>query len=354
MALSGLGDDDLPAATVDDAVLRRATPGAVAEALGLAYRADGRAVDLVVVGAGPAGLAAAVYGASEGLSTLLLDRAGLGGQAAKSARIENYLGFPNGLSGEDLARLAMPQALKFGVRIHAPCTVTGVDVTDERHPAVLLQDGARIRCRAVIAATGARYRRLDLPGWAAFEKAGCIRYAATALDVRDFAHRPATVLGGANSAGQAALSLAAHGATVDLVVRGATLDLRMSSYLTDRIRAHPGIRVHPGSSVRELTGADTLGAVVIEDSRGHRAELDSHALFCFIGADPESGWLAGLATDEDGFVRTGGPLPFQTSSPRIFAAGDLRAGSTKRVAAAVGEGAGAVASVHQALAREAR
>ncbi|GAA1861534.1 FAD-dependent oxidoreductase [Asanoa iriomotensis] len=355
MRLAGLGVDELPAATVNGSTLRRATPGAVAEVLGLTYRDDGRPVDVVVVGAGPAGLAAAVYAASEGLATVLLDRTGLGGQAAKSARIENYLGFPAGVSGADLTRLAMVQALKFGVRMHAPCAVAGLDLSDDRRPAVLLADGVRIECRAVIAATGAHYRRLDVPGWAAFEEAGCIRYAATELDVRGYENQRVTVVGGANSAGQAALSLAAHGATVDLVIRGADLGAGMSSYLTDRIQAHARIRTHAGCVVGELGGDDTLDAVVLrrsERSDARQHTIESRALFCFIGADPVSGWLSQVAKDEHGFVLTdsaGPTLPFQTSAPRVFAVGDLRAGSTKRVATAVGEGASAVSSVHAVL-----
>ncbi|GAB3512454.1 FAD-dependent oxidoreductase [Phytohabitans suffuscus] len=358
MRLAGLGEDDLPAAVVNGSALRRATPRSLAEVLGLTYRPDGRPVDLVVVGAGPAGLAAAVYGASEGLTTVLLDRTGLGGQAAKSARIENYLGFPQGISGEHLTRLAMVQALKFGVRIHTPCAVAGLDLADQRHPAVLLEDGTRIGCRAVIAATGAHYRRLEIPQWTAFEQSGCVRYAATELDVRGYENQPVTVVGGANSAGQAALSLAARGATVNLVVRGTDLGARMSSYLTDRIRAHPRIQVHTGSTVRELAGDGTLTSIVAERPGGHQERLDCRALFCFIGADPASHWLAGVAKDGDGFVLTdsrlpaggsGTPLPFQTSAPRVFAVGDLRSGSTKRVATAVGDGAGAVSSVHTAL-----
>ncbi|MGW4463765.1 FAD-dependent oxidoreductase [Micromonospora sp. NPDC004704] len=361
MRLAGLGEDELPAAMVNRTVLRRATPRSVAEVLGLTYRADGRPVDLVVVGAGPAGLAAAVYGASEGLVTVLLDRTGLGGQAAKSARIENYLGFPHGISGESLTRLAMVQALKFGVRIHSPCAVTGLDLSDDRRPAVLLEDGARIQCRAVIAATGAHYRRLDIPRWTNFERTGCIRYAATELDARGYENQPVTVVGGANSAGQAALSLAAHGATVNLIIRGARIGSRMSSYLTDRIQAHPRIRVHTRSTVRELAGDDTLTSIVAERSGGRQDRLDCRALFCFIGADPVSGWLTGVAKDTDGFVLTdsrlpagspGKPLPFETTAPRIFAVGDLRSGSTKRVATAVGDGASAVSSVHAALASD--
>ncbi|MET7426880.1 FAD-dependent oxidoreductase [Dactylosporangium sp. NPDC005555] len=350
MASAGLTPDDLPAAVLHGSALRNATPGTVAAALGLTYRPDRSPADLVVVGAGPAGLAAAVSGASEGLTTVLLDRSGIGGQAARSARIENYLGFPQGISGDHLTRLAMVQALKFGVRIHAPCVVAGLDLTDDRRPVVLLDDGQRIQTRAVIAATGAHHRRPDVPGWATFEQSGCIRYAATDLDVRDHDHRPVAVIGGANSAGQAALSLAARGATVELIVRGADLEARMSSYLTDRIRAHPRIRIHAGSTIRGLTGDTTLTSIVVSLPDGHRKRLDCTAVFCFIGADPVSGWLSGLAVDDDGFVLTDGRQPFQTSAARVFAVGDLRSGSTKRVATAVGEGASAISSVHAALA----
>ncbi|MFD1545893.1 FAD-dependent oxidoreductase [Nonomuraea guangzhouensis] len=361
MTSAGLTEDELPAAIVDGTVLRRATPGTIAKALGLTYRPDGSPVDLVVVGAGPAGLAAAVYGASEGLVTVLLDRDGLGGQAAKSARIENYLGFPHGVSGAHLTRLAMVQALKFGVRIYSPCAVAGLDLSDDRRPTVLLENGSRIKCRAVIAATGAHYRRLDIPQWVTFEKSGCIRYAATELDVRGYEDQPVTVVGGANSAGQAALSLAAHGAAVDLIVRGADLGARMSSYLTDRIRTHSRIRLHTGTMVRELAGDGTLASIVVERPDGRQDRLAARALFCFIGADPVSSWLAGVAKDDDGFVLTDSrlptrssstPLPFETSAPRVFAVGDLRSGSTKRVASAVGDGAGAVSSVHAALASD--
>lgn len=346
MHSAGVSAEDLPAAVVNGTVLRRATAGTVATALGLAHRPGMGTPDLVVVGAGPAGLAAAVYGASEGLATVLLDSAGLGGQAAKSARIENYLGFPQGVSGEDLTRLAMAQALKFGVRICTPCLVEGLDLADPRRPALLIEGGSRIEARAVIAATGARYRRLDIPRWAEFEKAGCIRYAATELDVRAYQNVPAAVVGGANSAGQAALSLAAHGAAVELIVRGTDLGAGMSSYLTERIRVQPRIRVHTGTTVRELDGDRSLAAVVVENAGTGRRRLDCRALFCFIGADPVSGWLTGLAKDRHGFVRTDAPLPFGTSAPRVFAVGDVRSGSTKRVASAVGEGASAVSSVH--------
>ncbi|MBL7252752.1 FAD-dependent oxidoreductase [Paractinoplanes lichenicola] len=338
--------DDLPVAIVNGRTIRRATPGSVAEALGLTYRPGGDPPDLVVVGAGPAGLAAAVYAASEGLSTVLLDRSGLGGQAAKSARIENYLGFPQGISGEHLTRLAMAQALKFGVRIHAPCPVEGL-----HKRAVLLADGTRIEARAVLAATGAHYRRLDLARWAEFERSGGIRYAATELDVRACAAQPVAVVGGANSAGQAALSLAGHDATVDLIIRGPRLEAGMSSYLTERIHHHPRIRLHTETTVRELGGEHALDSIVVERAAYGKQRLDCRALFCFIGADPASGWLTGVDKDAAGFVRTDGALPYLTSVPGVFAVGDLRSGSTKRVATAVGEGAAAVSSIHSVLNR---
>jgi thioredoxin reductase (NADPH) len=357
MRQAELREVDLPAATVTGRILRNATPGALAETLGLTYRTGGQPTDLVVVGGGPAGLAAAVYAASEGLATVLLDSSGIGGQAAKSARIENYLGFPQGVSGEDLTRLAMVQALKFGVRIFSPCAAGGLDLSDERRPAVLLADGSRIEARAVIAATGARYRRLEIPHWDRFERGGCIRYAASELDVRGYENQSVTVVGGANSAGQAALSLAARGASVNLVVRSDDLGARMSSYLTDRIRKHPAIQPHTGAAVRGLDGDDTLTSIVVERSGGGRHRLDCRALFCFIGAEPVSGWMTGVARDDKGFILTdcrlgAATLPFSTSAPRVFAVGDLRSSSIKRVATAVGEGASAVSSVHAALAHD--
>ncbi len=355
MESAGIGPEDLPVALIDGQVLRGVTPGMIGEALGLAWQADGADPDLVVVGAGPAGLAAAVYGASEGLSTVLLDGTGLGGQAATSARIENYLGFPEGISGENLTRLAMVQALKFGVRISTPCEVVGIDLSDEQKPTVLLEDGTRIATRAVIAATGARYRRPGIDRWSQFEEAGCIRYAATELDVRGYEGTPVAVVGGANSAGQAALFLAARSCSVELIVRADDLEAKMSAYLAEQIRVNPAIRVRTGSAIAELAGEETLASVVVVDREGQPVRLDCRGLFCFIGAEPASSWLDAVAKDKAGFVLTTGllpaaGLPFQTSAERVFAVGDLRAGSTKRVATAVGEWAGAVSSVHTVLA----
>lgn len=354
---------DLPITLTSTGAIRNATPGLLAERLGLSYRVAeaGNEVDLVVVGAGPGGLAAAVYGASEGLTTVLLDSVGPGGQAAASSRIENYLGFPNGLSGGELIRRAQIQALKFGVSIYSPCRIASVSSNDGVHR-VVLADGEVILARAVIAATGARYRTLPLARWADFEGAG-IYYAATELETRRLAGLPATVIGGANSAGQAAIFLASKNCSVELVIRGADIRAGMSSYLVDRILAEPKITVHTSTRVTGLSGESFLSGLELTDSSGTSSTLAAAALFCFIGAVPASEWLTGVAVDDAGFILTDSslpstartdftrpPLPFETSVAGIFAVGDVRHGSMKRVAAAVGEGASAVASTHQALA----
>lgn len=353
--------DDLPIAYIQGEPILRATPGVVAERLGLSYQSGvDEVVDLLVVGGGPAGLAAAIYGASEGLSTVLLDAVAPGGQAAATSRIENFLGFPFGVAGGDLIGQASLQALKFGVRVYAPCEAVSLDrVGDEL--GVALTDGRVIRTRTVIVTSGAAYRRLELHRWSDFERAG-IYYAATQLELRQVMDSPVVVVGGANSAGQASLYLAANGCPVRLVVRGDDLGTRMSSYLVDRLREEPRVEIHTGSQVTALEGAKTLERVRI-DTVG---DVDARGLFCFIGAQPATSWLSTLDRDHDGFLLTGSdievqqlaqwqglgrePLPFETSTPRVFAAGDVRRGSMKRVAAAVGEGSSAVASVHRALA----
>lgn len=354
--------DDLPVAFIQGEPLVRATPGLVAERLGLSYQAQAdEIVDLVVVGGGPAGLAAAIYGASEGLSTVLLDAVAPGGQAAATSRIENFLGFPFGVSGGDLIGQAILQALKFGVRVYAPCEAVGLTRVGPDLLDVALSDGRLIRARSAIVTSGAAYRRLDLDRWEDFERSG-VYYAATPLELRQVQGKPVVVVGGANSAGQAALYLAAHGSPVHLVVRGADLSTRMSSYLADRLADDPRVQVHTSSNVVGLDGDGTLESVRI-DSVG---AVDARGLFCFIGATPATSWLPTLDRDGEGFIRTGTdvgiqtleqwqglgrePLPFETSAPRVFAAGDVRRGSMKRVAAAVGEGSSAVASVHRALA----
>ncbi|GLI27493.1 thioredoxin reductase [Agromyces rhizosphaerae] len=362
-----LTPDDLPIAIVQGEYLRNATPGQVAELLGLAYTADDDvAVDLAVVGAGPAGLAAAIYGASEGLRTVLLDSVAPGGQSASTSRIENYLGFPFGVSGDALTAQASLQAFKFGVQVVAPCE--GVRLEHDGGPLrLVLADGTTVDARSVIVATGVSYRTLALPRWAEFEGAG-ISYAATALEIRQAAGRDVVVVGGANSAGQAALALAASGCRVHLVVRNDDIGARMSSYLVDRIREDPRIEVRTGTEVGELYGEGAIEGVGLRATGGADASVERVAcsqLFCFIGAEPSTGWLADVDRDDHGFVLTGAdvlglgdewqaigrmPLPFETSIPGVFAAGDVRRGSMKRVAAAVGEGSSAVASVHRALA----
>jgi thioredoxin reductase (NADPH) len=365
MRTSGLTTTDLPAAVVRERVLRRATPGELAEALGLTYRRDDSSgpVDLTVVGAGPAGLAAAVYGASEGLSTVLLDAVGPGGQAAASSRIENYLGFPTGITGVELAERAETQALKFGARLSTPCEIVALGI-DEQLRAVLA-DGTDIPSRAVIIATGARYRALALEHWDEFVGAG-IYYAATELEVRSCADGPVTVVGGGNGAGQAALFLAANGCDVTIAIRRTEIKSGMSQYLVDRLLANPKITVRGGTQIKRLDGDQVLESISLVGPAGEQQDQACSGLFCFIGAEPATGWLTGVALDEHGFVRTDVqltpedlaetwsalgrvPLPFETSVPGVFAVGDVRHGSMKRVAAAVGEGASAVRSVHTAI-----
>ena len=361
-----IGAADLPAVITAHQVLRRATTGQMAQALGLAYRHSATTpADLIVVGSGPAGLAAAVYGASEGLATVVLDAAGIGGQAAASSRIENYLGFPSGLSGEELTQRAALQAMKFGAQLSSPCRVVGLD-TGGQHLSVMLGDGTTIESRAVLIATGVQYNTLPLERWADFEGAG-IYYAATELEARACRTAPVTVVGGANSAGQAALYLASRGCPVTVAVRGSDVAATMSAYLVARLRAHPRVQIRTHTEVTALSGGSTLQRITLTDNTtGRVSEHPCRGLFCFIGARPATQWLPGLALDSAGFIRTDAqldpedlgatwtalgraPLPFETSVPTVFAAGDVRLTSVKRVASAVGEGANAVRSIHTAL-----
>ena len=366
MRAAALTTGDLPATIAPDRTLLRATPGSLAQYLGLAYhQASDKPADLVIIGAGPAGLAAAVYGASEGLRTILLDAIGPGGQAASSARIENYLGFPTGLSGAQLSESAVAQAMKFGAQISTPCEIAALD-TDSEQLAAVLVDGTRVSSKAVIIATGARYRTLALTDWEKFEAAG-INYAATELEARGCAGQPVTVIGGANSAGQAALFLASSDRLVTLAVRGPKLAAKMSQYLVDRILADPRIEVRAATEITTVAGEHGLERITLTHRpTGNEEARACRGLFCFIGAEPATGWLTGVAVDRNGFIRTDvqltpddldgtwtalgrSPLPFETSVPAVFAAGDVRHGSMKRVAAAVGEGASAVSSVHRTI-----
>jgi thioredoxin reductase (NADPH) len=360
-----IAPDALPIVIAPGAVLRSATPGIVADYLGLTVnRLPDRCFDVVVVGGGPAGLAAAVYGASEGLRTLGVETLGVGGQAGASSRIENYLGFPTGISGGDLTQRAVIQAERFGAHLSAPCEAMSLR-EHAGHLVVTLGDGTEVAGRAVIVATGARYRRLPLDRLDEFEGNG-VYYAATEMEARACAADPVVVVGGGNSAGQAAMFLADNGSDVTVVVRKPDLAASMSRYLVDRIEDHPRIRVRTEATISGLEGTGTLAGVRITGRDGHE-DVRCGGLFSFIGAEPASAWLAGCAAlDDHGFVLTDRaldpatlgqrwqhldrpPLPYETSHPGLFAAGDVRSGSTKRVAAAVGEGSAAVRSVHEYL-----
>ncbi len=361
-----IAPSELPVVIATGSVLRHPTPGHLADYLGLTVDSiPDRYFDLIVVGGGPAGLAAAVYGASEGLRTLGLERVAIGGQAGASSRIENYLGFPTGISGGDLTHRAIVQAEKFGAHLTSPCAATSLR-EEGGHLVVGLSDGTGVSGRAVIAATGARYRRLEAAHLDEFEGNG-VYYAATELEVRQCAGAPVVIVGGGNSAGQAAMFLAEAGSPVTLVLRGPDLGAGMSRYLVDRVEAHPAISVSTRTVVRALEGGRALRAVRVCGRDGDTT-LECVALFSFIGADPASEWLSGCAhLDDSGFVLTDRwldpksldrrwealgrqPLPFETSYPGLFAVGDLRSGSIKRVAAAVGEGSAVVRSVHEHLA----
>jgi thioredoxin reductase (NADPH) len=358
---------DLPAVLLPDALLVAAAPAELARHLALSpSRIGTETIDLVVIGGGPAGLAATVYGASEGLQTIMLEAVAPGGQAAASSRIENYPGFPNGISGGDLVRRTIIQALKFGAHLYAPYRVVTLNAEPGQPIELTLDDESRITARAVILATGARYKRLSLPRWAEFEGCG-IYYAATELEARRCAQSPVAIIGGANSAGQAALFLAERCPHVTLILRGQGIHTDMSAYLVDRIISNRTITIATQSEVTALHGTGRLESIAVTESpTGTATTIDCTALFCFIGALPDTSWLPQVRTDEDGFIRTDTqidnddlgphwkslsrrPLPFETSIPGVFAVGDVRRGSIKRVAAAIGEGASAVASTHTVL-----
>jgi thioredoxin reductase (NADPH) len=318
--------------------------------------------DLLVVGGGPAGLAAAVYGSSEGLTTTLAEDTALGGQAGTSTRIENYLGFPAGLSGEELAARGALQAKKFGARIKLAARATQLSSRDGIH-AVTFENGETISAKSIIIATGARYNRLPLDRLAQFEGAG-VFYAATQMEAQTCVGRTAVVVGGGNSAGQAAMFLARTCARVNIMIRGDSLASSMSRYLIDQIEHHPLIEVLSNTEVTRLVGDAQISAVEIRHAgTGAMSILDTCGLFVFIGAKPATEWLGGqIAVDKHGFVLTGPDLPqdivrkldrppllLETSRPGLFCVGDVRAGSVKRTATAIGEGSMAVRLVFDRL-----
>jgi thioredoxin reductase (NADPH) len=362
LASIGATVGDLPVVITPTRVLRNADPAALAAALGLGrHPGHGRRYDVVVVGAGPAGLAAAVYGASEGLDVAVLDATAPGGQAGSSSRIENYLGFPDGISGAELTTRATIQAQRFGALLASPCRVDNVTVAPSGSFTIGLADGTSVAARAVVAASGALVRRLPLPNWERLEGAG-IYYAATDLEAGWPGSSHVFVLGGGNSAGQAALYLARRGARVTIVVNRDSLTASMSQYLIDRVMASDRIDVTTSAEVVAVEGADHLESIAVRNmATGVVTQAAATRLFCFIGAQPASAWLpAAVACDEEGFVLTDVAvparppaarvrLPYETAADGMFAAGDIRAGSMKRVAAAVGEGSSVIQSVHQYL-----
>jgi thioredoxin reductase (NADPH) len=346
-------------------LLRNPSNRELLDALGLSGPADTDlpgVCDLLVVGAGPGGLAAAVYGASEGMVTVLAEDTALGGQAGTSSRIENLLGFPAGLSGEELAARAALQAQKFGVRIKLASKAVSL-LSDSGVHRVSFDDGDAITARSVIIATGARYNRLPLARLAEFEGVG-VYYAATQMEAQACETDPVAIVGGGNSAGQAALFLSRSSAQVHVIIRGETLAASMSRYLIDQIERNPRITVTPRTQVTALLGKDQLeGVELLETSREQRSALAVRGLFVFIGAQPSTGWLAGqLAQDSHGFLLTGTSIPqaqlgdtgrtplfLETSRPGVFAVGDVRSGSVKRAASAIGEGSMAVRLVFERL-----
>jgi thioredoxin reductase (NADPH) len=311
---------------------------------------DDSRCDVLVVGAGPAGLAAAVYGASEGLDVVVVEDVAIGGQAGSSSRIENYLGFPRGISGAELARSAMLQAVKFGTRLVSPRSVTELSQVAAGFR-VRLDDEHDIMACAVVIASGVRYRRLDVPGLAELEGRG-VYYAASELEARVVSGQNAVVVGGANSAGQAALFLARHAGQVHVLIRRDDLRETMSNYLAQRLMHHERVTVHPRSQLSGVQGTSRLSALTWRDHVLSRdVPLDAAGLFLMIGADPCTTWLheAGIELDAKGFAVTRDG--FMTSVPGVFAVGDARAGSIKRVASAVGEGSVVISAVHSYLDR---
>ena len=363
---------DMPlVACPDGSVLRNPSETELASCIGMLDMGDvGLVYDVAIVGAGPAGLATAVYAASEGLSVLVSDSRAFGGQAGASARIENYLGFPTGISGQALAGRAYNQAQKFGARMLIPAEVVGLDCNrsyDGHLLALQFADMRVVHCRAVVIASGARYRRPDCGDLKAMEGRG-VWYWASPIEAKMCAGQEVVLIGGGNSAGQAAVFLATYASIVWMLVRGPTLAASMSQYLIDRITAIPNIALRTRTEVVAVSGSRQSGLESVRWRNRDTGQEETHVtrhVFLFLGADPATGWLkdCGVALDDKGFVRTGLGLPgvvstddavrepLETSVPGVFAVGDVRAGSVKRVGGAIGEGAAVVAQIHSFIAR---
>lgn len=368
IAERGLSEAQLPVVILGGAdVLVQPTPEQLAGGLGLDLLPDGATADVIVVGSGPGGLAAAVYAASEGLSVIAIDALAPGGQAGTSSKIENYLGFPTGISGHELARRATVQAQKFGARIVAPVRGSAIDRDDDAY-CLSLVDGRRLRARAVVIASGAQYQRLPIDGIDHYEGRG-IFYGATPMEAQLCGNAEVTVVGAGNSAGQGAIYLANAARKVHVVFRRSSLRETMSEYLVKRLEEHPNIELHAATDVVGLQGQDWLDGITYRcRETGTENGCDCSFLFLFLGATPNTGWLPReMVCDERGFVKTGTdiaplelvkagwsldrmPSRYETSWPRIYAIGDVRKGSVKRVASSVGEGSVVVSDIHQALA----
>ena len=327
-----------------------ATPDKIARLLGLNIDfSEDEHFDVLIVGGGPAGVAAAVYAGAEGLCALLVEDIALGGQAGTSSRIENYMGFPTGISGADLLWRGEVQAMKFGTRFAMPRRVTALEALENGAFCAVFENGQRVRAGAIVVASGVQYRRLPIERLAHFEGSG-IYYSATDMEARFCKDTEAVIIGGGNSAGQAAMFLSRYARCVRVLVRGSSLAASMSSYLTSRLEADPSITIEYNCEVTALEGGDHLEGVTIRNAKtGQPRKVATRALFIMVGAAPNTDWLSGLVKlDDKGFVLTGlssSASPFATSYPGIFAVGDVRAGSVKRVASAVGEGSVVISKV---------
>ncbi|MGH6695082.1 FAD-dependent oxidoreductase [Sphingopyxis sp.] len=368
MAERGLTEEQLPAVILGAAdVLIQPTPEQLAAGLGLDLLPDGATADVIVVGSGPGGLAAAVYAASEGLTVIALDALAPGGQAGTSSKIENYLGFPTGISGNELARRATVQAQKFGARLVAPVRASAI-VRDGDAYCLHLADGRKLRSRAVVVASGAQYQRLPIEGIESYEGRG-IYYGATPMEAQLCGNAEVTVVGSGNSAGQGAIYLAGVAKKVYVIFRRKSLRETMSEYLVKRLEEHPNIEIIGSTDVVGLHGEDHLAGLTYRcRETGDEGHCDCGFLFLFLGASPNTRWLPKeMVCDDRGFVKTGAdiaplelvkagwsldrmPSRLETSWPRIYAVGDVRKGSVKRVASSVGEGSVVVSHIHQALA----